>query len=96
MSRPFGVAMLFAGVDQDGPRLYVILFFHTLNINITFQCRFNPFRFRFHLDPSGTFIDCLAKSIGAASDGAEQSLKELYFEVFFQKFWIDFISHIDF
>ncbi|VDN56378.1 unnamed protein product [Dracunculus medinensis] len=55
MSRPFGVAMLFAGVDQDGPRL-------------------------FHLDPSGTFIDCLAKSIGAASDGAEQSLKELYFE----------------
>lgn len=23
MSRPFGVAMLFAGVDQDGPRLYV-------------------------------------------------------------------------
>ncbi|MCP9265738.1 Proteasome subunit alpha type [Dirofilaria immitis] len=55
MSRPFGVAMLFAGVDQDGPRL-------------------------FHLDPSGTFIDCLAKSIGAASDGAEQSLKEQYHE----------------
>lgn len=23
MSRPFGVAMLFAGVDQDGPRLLV-------------------------------------------------------------------------
>ncbi|EJW88004.1 proteasome subunit alpha type [Wuchereria bancrofti] len=55
MSRPFGVAMLFAGVDQDGPRL-------------------------FHLDPSGTFIDCLAKSIGAASDGAEQTLKEQYHE----------------
>ncbi|VBB27416.1 unnamed protein product [Acanthocheilonema viteae] len=55
MSRPFGVAMLFAGVDQDGPRL-------------------------FHLDPSGTFIDCMAKSIGAASDGAEQSLKEQYHE----------------
>ena len=55
MSRPFGVAMLFAGVDQAGPQL-------------------------FHLDPSGTFIDCLAKSIGAASDGAEQSLKEKYTE----------------
>ncbi|CAJ0602903.1 unnamed protein product [Cylicocyclus nassatus] len=53
MSRPFGVAMLFAGVDQDGSKL-------------------------FHLDPSGTFIDCKAKSIGAASDGAEQSLKEQY------------------
>ncbi|KAK6040714.1 peptidase, T1 family [Cooperia oncophora] len=47
------VAMLFAGVDQDGAKL-------------------------FHLDPSGTFIDCKAKSIGAASDGAEQSLKEQY------------------
>ncbi|VDN29491.1 unnamed protein product [Gongylonema pulchrum] len=58
MSRPFGVAMLFAGIDQDGPRLYV-----------------------FHLDPSGTFIDCLAKAIGAASDGAEQTLKEQYHEV---------------
>jgi len=53
MSRPFGVAMLFAGVDGDGAKL-------------------------FHLDPSGTFIDCLAKSIGAASDGAEQNLKEQY------------------
>ncbi|VDD95457.1 unnamed protein product [Enterobius vermicularis] len=55
MSRPFGVALLFAGVDQEGPKLY-------------------------HLDPSGTFIDCLAKSIGAASDGAEQNLKEQYYE----------------
>ncbi|KAI6238218.1 Proteasome subunit alpha type [Aphelenchoides fujianensis] len=53
MSRPFGVAMLFAGVDQTGPQLY-------------------------HLDPSGTFIHSLAKSIGAASDGAEQNLKEQY------------------
>lgn len=65
MSRPFGVAMLFAGVDQDGPRL-------------------------FHLDPSGTFINCKAKvltdtfknrpvqAIGAASDGAEQNLKDQY------------------
>lgn len=43
MSRPFGVAMLFAGVDQDGAKL-------------------------FHLDPSGTFIDCLAKVMLVNSD----------------------------
>nr|AEE63023.1 unknown [Dendroctonus ponderosae] len=53
MGRPFGVALLFGGVDKTGPKLY-------------------------HLDPSGTFIDCLAKAIGAASDGAEQTLKEKY------------------
>lgn len=56
MGRPFGVAVLFGGVDQTGPKL-------------------------FHLDPSGTFINCLAKSIGAASDGAEQNLKEKYHDV---------------
>jgi len=55
MSRPFGVSLLFAGLDQDGPRLY-------------------------HLDPSGTYIACAAKAIGAASDGAEQNLKEQYHE----------------
>ncbi|VDN34456.1 unnamed protein product [Cylicostephanus goldi] len=68
MSRPFGVAMLFAGVDQDGSKL-------------------------FHLDPKLTFFSKIseetvflyplllatrARSIGAASDGAEQSLKEQY------------------
>lgn len=56
MGRPFGVALLFGGVDKTGPKLY-------------------------HLDPSGTFIDCLAKAIGAASDGAEQTLKEKYHDV---------------
>lgn len=58
MGRPFGVALLFAGVDKTGPKL-------------------------FHLDPSGTFIECLVKSIGAASDGAEQNLKEKFHEVIF-------------
>ena len=51
LGRPFGVAMLFAGVDHTGPHL-------------------------FHLDPSGTYIKCLAKAIGAGGDGAEQVLKE--------------------
>lgn len=51
LGRPFGVAMLFAGVDHTGPHL-------------------------FHLDPSGTYIRCLAKAIGAGADGAEQALRE--------------------
>ncbi|KHJ41968.1 putative multicatalytic endopeptidase [Trichuris suis] len=50
MSRPFGVAMLFAGVDKTGPRL-------------------------FNLDPSGTFIECSAKAIGAACESAQQCAK---------------------
>jgi len=55
MSRPFGVAIMFAGCDRDGVHLL-------------------------HLDPSGTFIHCQAKAVGAAADGAEQTLKELYHE----------------
>ncbi|VDO99287.1 unnamed protein product [Soboliphyme baturini] len=53
MSRPFGVAMLFAGCDKRGPQLY-------------------------SMDPSGTFIECQAKAIGSASEGAQQSLQEQY------------------
>nr|CAB3265218.1 proteasome subunit alpha type-5-like [Phallusia mammillata] len=53
MSRPFGVALLFAGYDEWGPQLY-------------------------HLDPSGTFVKCLAKAIGSASEGAQTSLEEQY------------------
>lgn len=37
----------------------------------------------FHLDPSGTFTNYRAKAIGAASDGAEQNLREQYNEVKF-------------
>jgi len=53
MSRPFGVALLFAGVDEKGPQLY-------------------------HMDPSGTFIEYNAKAIGSGSEGAQQSLQEVY------------------
>ncbi|XP_014677377.1 PREDICTED: proteasome subunit alpha type-5-like [Priapulus caudatus] len=54
MSRPFGVALLFAGIDKEkGPQL-------------------------FHMDPSGTYIMYEAKAIGSASEGAQQSLQELY------------------
>ncbi|XP_077288307.1 proteasome alpha5 subunit [Arctopsyche grandis] len=53
MSRPFGVAILFAGIDEKGPQL-------------------------FHMDPSGTFVQFHAKAIGSGSEGAQQSLQEVY------------------
>merc|ERR1712193_441267 len=53
MSRPFGVALLFAGFDQNGPQLY-------------------------HMDPSGTYVQFDAKAIGSGSEGAQQSLQEVY------------------
>jgi len=53
MSRPFGVALLVGGVDENGPQL-------------------------FHLDPSGTFLQYNAKAIGSASEGAQQTLQEVY------------------
>ena len=39
------------------------------------------FVFRFHLDPSGTFIQYDAKAIGSGSEGAQQSLQEIYHKV---------------
>merc|ERR1711860_351657 len=53
MSRPFGVAILFAGIDEKGPQL-------------------------FHMDPSGTYVQYDAKAIGSGSEGAQQSLQEVY------------------
>lgn len=51
MSRPFGVAMLYAGVSDGQPQLW-------------------------HMDPSGTYIEYLAKAIGAGSEGAQQRLQD--------------------
>ena len=53
MSHPFGVALLFGGVDDKGPHL-------------------------FHMDPSGTFVQCEAQAIGSALEGAQSSLQEVY------------------
>jgi len=53
MSRPFGVALLIAGVDERGPQL-------------------------FHTDPSGTFLQYMAKAIGSGSEGAQQQLEQEY------------------
>ncbi|XP_032898855.1 proteasome subunit alpha type-5 [Amblyraja radiata] len=53
MSRPFGVALLFGGIDEKGPQMY-------------------------HMDPSGTFVQCVARAIGSASEGAQSALQEVY------------------
>ncbi len=53
LSRPFGVSLLLAGVDETGPVLY-------------------------HIDPSGTYVQFEAKAIGSGSEGAQQSLQEVY------------------
>jgi 20S proteasome subunit alpha 5 len=56
MSRPFGVALLFAGIDHKGPQLYL-------------------------MDPSGTYVQYDAKAIGSGSEGAQQTLVEMYNKV---------------
>ena len=55
MSRPYGVALLMAGIDENGPQLYFS-------------------------DPSGTYIQYKAKSIGAGSEGAQSTLQDKYKE----------------
>lgn len=40
-----------------------------------------PCPHRFHMDPSGTFVQCDARAIGSASEGAQSSLQEVYHKV---------------
>lgn len=35
----------------------------------------------YHMDPSGTFVQCDARAIGSASEGAQSSLQEVYHKV---------------
>ena len=58
MSRPFGVALLFAGIDEKGPRLYESL------SNCLFTVTNHCIWCRFSIDPSGTFLQYDAKAIG--------------------------------
>lgn len=37
--------------------------------------------FRYHMDPSGTFIQYDAKAIGSGSEGAQQALQDTYHKV---------------
>lgn len=68
MSRPFGVALLIAGYDEDGPSLYVFT-----------SADFNPgillTRDSYHAEPSGTFYRYDAKAIGSGSEGAQAELQ---------------------
>lgn len=36
---------------------------------------------RYHMDPSGTFVQCDARAIGSASEGAQSSLQDVYHKV---------------
>ena len=70
MSRPFGVALLVAGVDEDGPQLYCTWLFGWVAND------------RYHAEPSGTFYRYDAKAIGSGSEGAQAELQQEYFKVF--------------
>jgi 20S proteasome subunit alpha 5 len=87
-SRPFGVALLVAGWDDEhGPVLYVIALpgddICSSFCSIYFLVKIN-YRFcdlcRFHTDPSGTFVQFKAKAIGSGSEGAQTALQEAYRE----------------
>lgn len=69
MSRPFGVALLIAGYDEDGPQLFVLLPSATeMHTNLG----------RYHAEPSGTFYRYDAKAIGSGSEGAQAELQNEY------------------
>ncbi|KAI4093021.1 MAG: hypothetical protein LQ348_000430 [Seirophora lacunosa] len=70
MSRPFGVALLIAGIDEDGPQLSVLSHLHT---SIGFADRVMVQRY--HAEPSGTFYRYDAKAIGSGSEGAQAELQ---------------------
>lgn len=79
MSRPFGVAILFAGIDEKGPQLYHMdpsgkSAFKRIPIN------WAPLFVMFinNCLCLGTFVQFDAKAIGSGSEGAQQSLQEMY------------------
>jgi len=74
MSRPFGVALLIAGIDELGPQLWV------LNIWLT-PCFWITLCFRYHTDPSGTFMKYDAKAIGSGSEAAQSELQDKWHKV---------------
>jgi 20S proteasome subunit alpha 5 len=71
MSRPFGVALLIAGWDDDGPQLYAVMSICPYH--------FRPLTaYRYHAEPSGTFYRYDAKAIGSGSEGAQAELQTEY------------------
>jgi 20S proteasome subunit alpha 5 len=72
MSRPFGVALLIAGIDELGPQLYV-----PRNASVhqsLILCSY-------HTDPSGTFVRYDAKAIGSGSEAAQSELQDKWHSV---------------
>lgn len=77
MSRPFGVALLIAGIDELGPQLYV----HPILLNNTMEVTLD---IRYHTDPSGTFVRYDAKAIGSGSEAAQSELQDKWHKVSFR------------
>lgn len=67
MSRPFGVALLIAGIDEEGPQLYVYFWERRIIEELI--------KSRYHAEPSGTFYRYDAKAIGSGSEGAQAELQ---------------------
>lgn len=107
MSRPFGVAILFAGIDEKGPQLYhmdpsgkqpkilvycltesLILMsneFYFIRISGNSHQPYLNYKINSYLLLKniatvflGTFVQFDAKAIGSGSEGAQQSLQEVY------------------
>lgn len=72
MSRPFGVALLIAGYDEDGPQLYVS------SLEFLGGQFYSAPLSRYHAEPSGTFYRYDAKAIGSGSEGAQAELQNEY------------------
>jgi len=72
MSRPFGVALLIAGIDELGPQLCV-----PRNTSV-----YQPLMVcSYHTDPSGTFVRYDAKAIGSGSEAAQSELQDKWHSV---------------
>ena len=67
MSRPFGVALLIAGIDEEGPQLYAYSWERRAAEILMGS--------RYHAEPSGTFYRYDAKAIGSGSEGAQAELQ---------------------
>jgi len=82
MSRPFGVALLIAGYDEDGPSLYVtpshlpIMSSPTTSPALALELGLKTNNTHsYHAEPSGTFYRYDAKAIGSGSEGAQAELQ---------------------
>lgn len=80
MSRPFGVALLIAGVDEFGPQLYVPPL-ALLTMLLCLSIEGADVSCRYHTDPSGTFVRYEAKAIGSGSEAAQSELQDKWHKV---------------